>query len=118
MIAYRIWRSYSRKERHLVRYPYLTQTVDLPWATISVQRVRSVSESSAQIHTGHYRQYPAIVSHVAKRLTKEHIDRASTDGNHVHFLDCPSSTAIRKLHRLQEKGEVHIAIRCKDCGDV
>lgn len=85
---------------------------------MSVQRVRSVSESSAQIHTGHYHQYSVTVSHVARPLTKEHIDRAPTNGNNVHFLDRPSSTAIRKLHRLQEKREVHITVRREDCGDV
>lgn len=103
---------------HVTRYLCSKRMDDLPWATMSVQRVRSVSESSAQIHTGHHHQYFATVSHIARPLTKEHIDRASTNGNHVHFLDCPSSTTIRKLHRLQEEREVHIAIRCEDCGDV
>ena len=93
-------------------------TEHLPWATISVQRVRSVSERSAQIHTGHYHQYSATLSRAARGRTKEYIDRTSADGNNVHFLDCPSSTAIRKLHRLQEEGEVNIAVRGDDCGDV
>lgn len=117
-MVHRTRRTQSRTERHMPRYPSLKRKDDLPWATISVQRVRSVSESSAQIHTGHYNQYSATVSHVARRLTKEHIDSASTNGNYVYFLDCPSSTAIRKLHRFQEKREVHIAIRRQDCGDI